>query len=199
MPTPKPPSDSRPSLAPAASPVTRRPLRPLRWLKSLLKGRLRLERRGLHIHLLFERAVLEDAADEPTVSGGEALRQAHSALRALLDRHADARRTLRHLVYVEEMIARSGSRALKKIPTPVLRKAQSQLELLTRASPQQALVALQERMARALHGRRNDSGASTRPQALHVSEATHSLFDEEERRWTDQMPLDPPVTDPRRP
>ena len=197
MPTPKPPSDSQaPSRARAAAPKHR--IRPMRWIQSLLKGRLRFERRGLHIHVLLERASLPDVDSvAPAASGGEALRQAHVALRGLLDRHPHARRTLKHLVYVEEMIARSGSRALKKIPAPVLRKAREQLELLTRESPHAALATLHERLVAALRARGDDGGANTRPQDLQVLETTHSVFDEEERRWTDQMPLDGPITERR--
>lgn len=185
MPTSKPPGAPR--------------TRPLHWFKSLWKRRLRLERRGLQIHVLLEPAPSspEQPARPTASSSGEALREAHGVLRKLLDRHADARRTLRHLVYVEEMIARSGSRALKKIPPPVLRKAQAQLELLTREMPHEALAALHERLEGALRGRIGDAGANTRPQELQVMEASHSVFDEEERRWTDQVPLDPPITDRR--
>jgi hypothetical protein len=172
----------------------------MRWLEALLKGRLRFERRGLQIHVLLERAALPEtelASEQPSASSGEALRQAHLALRGLLDRHADARRALKHLVYVEEMIARSGSRAFRKIPAPVLRKAQGQLELLTREMPHEALAVLRARIETALRGRQNDPGANTRPQALQVLETTHSVFNEEERRWTDQMPLDGPIADRR--
>ena len=192
---PQPPRDPR-KTAPAAAP--RRRIRPMRWLKSLLKGRLRFERRGIHIHVKLDPAVLPETVmpQTPAATGGEALRQAHAALRRMLDHHPDARRTLKHLVFVEEMIARNGSRALKKIPAPVLRKAQGQLELLTRDAPHATLEALgflHERIEVALHGRRNDPGAQTRPQEIQVLETTHSVFDEEERRWTDQMPLDGPI------
>jgi hypothetical protein len=170
----------------------------MHWIRSVLKGRLRFERRGLHIHVVLERAALPEAESvAPAGSAGEALRQAHVALRSQLDRHPHARRTLKHLVYVEEMIARSGSRALKKIPSPVLRKAREQLELLTRESPHAALANLHERLGTVLRGRADDRGAETRPQELQVLETTHSVFDEEERRWTDQMPLDGPITERR--
>lgn len=191
MPTPKPPSDSRPT----SSPPFR--IRPLRWLKSLLKGKLRLERRGINVHLRLDPAPLEETVMPPP-SHGQALREAHATLRKLLDRHPDARRTLRHLVYVEEMIARTGSRALKKVPAPVLRKAQGQLALLTREMPHGALEVLNERLAAALRGRGHEAVANTRPQELQVMETSHSVFDAEEQRWTDRMPLDAPAAGPPR-
>ena len=194
MPTQKPPSDARAAQAPRSRSTAKAPVRPLRWLRSLFKRRLRLERRGLQVHVVLDPA-RDDAMSTmgESASSGQALRQAHLALRALLDRHPDARRTLRHLVYVEEMLARTGSRALKKVPAPVLRKAQAQIELLTSDMAHEDLATLHARIELALRGRANDPGAETRPQALQVMEASHSVFDEEERRWTDQMPLDPPV------
>lgn len=192
---PKPPPDSRSSSV-SRPRTSRPPPRPLRWLKSLFKRRLRLERRGLQIHVVLDPAPPE-APTTVAPANGQALRLSHAVLRKLLDSHADARRTLRHLVYVEEMLARSGSRALTKIPAPVLRKAQTQLELLARDAPAGSLEALEERLELALRGRSNDPGAHTRPQDLQVMEASHSLFDEEERRWTDRAPLDAVPTESR--
>jgi hypothetical protein len=192
MPTPKPPSDSRP---PSSVPSAKRRLRPLRWLRSLLKGKLRFERRGINVHVRLEPAPIPETVMAPA-SQGQALRESHAALRALLDRHPDARRTLRHLVYLEEMIARNGSRVWKKVPTQVLQKAHGQLEMLARERQHPALAGLYERLGDVLN-RRTGFGALTRPQDLHVMEASHSVFNEEERRWTDQMPLDGPISDRR--
>ena len=128
-------------------------------------------------------------------SQGQALRESHAALRALLDRHPDARRTLRHLVYLEEMIARNGSRVWKKVPTQVLQKAHGQLELLARERQHPALADLYERLGEVLN-RRTGFGALTRPQDVHVAEASHSAFDELERHWTEPVPLETPRDDP---
>lgn len=185
MPTSKPPGDARPTSSPAPA---RSRIRPLRWLKSLLKGRLRLERRGINVHVRFDPAHIPET-EMPAVSPGQQLRESHAALRALLDRHPDARRTLRHLVYLEEMIARNGSRVWKKVPSQVLHKAHRQLELLVRERQHPAIVTLHERLGEVLAAR-TGFGALTRPQELHVMEASHSEFDELERHWTDHAPLD---------
>ncbi len=185
MPTSKPPGDSR--SPPSAAPARSRP-RPLRWLKSLLKGKLRLERRGINVHVRLDPAHIPETM-LPPVSQGQALRESHAALRALLDRHPDARRTLRHLVYLEEMIARNGSRVWKKVPTQVLRKAHAQLELLGRERQHPALEALYERLGEILNGR-TGFGALTQAQDVEVMETSHSAFDEMERSWTGRMPLD---------
>lgn len=193
MPTSKPPGDARP---PSSAAPARTRIRPLRWLKSLLKGKLRLERRGINVHVRLDPAQIPET-EMPAASQGQALRESHAALRALLDRHPDARRTLRHLVYLEEMIARNGSRVWKKVPTQVLQKAHRQLELLARERQHPALEALYERLGDVLNGR-TGFGALTRPQDVHVREASHSEFDEMERSWTGQVPLDTPRDTPPR-
>ena len=195
MPPPKPPSDS-PAPAPDSEPVPRSRPRPLRWLKSLLKGRLRLERRGIHVHVRLDPAAIEETR-LPASSQGQMLREAHVALRGVLDSHPDARRTLRHLVYLEETIARQGSRVWKKVPPPVLHRAQTQLELLMRQRSHPALEALHARIAEVMHAR-TGFGALTRPQELQVMEASHSMFDEMERSWTGQVPLETPRDEPPR-
>ncbi len=163
-------------------------LRPLRWLQSLLKRRLRLERRGLQIHVLLDPAPADVVA--VPASAGEVLRRAHGELRALLDRHADARRTLRHLSYIERALAQSGSRALEEVPVPVLRKGLEQLNQLAIDAAGADLAPLRKRLEAAVRGRPRDRGEATRPQELHVSEASHSLFDKVERHWTGQIPLE---------
>jgi len=173
-------------------------MRPLRWLQAQLRRRLRLERRGLQIHVLLEPAPA--APPLPAASGGEALRRAHGELRALLDRHADARRTLRHLSYFERELAKAGSRAFSQVPVPVMRKGLEQLDLLVRDAAGADLAPLRERLEAAVRSRARDAGAVTRPQELQVSEASHSLFDQEERRWSGMVPLDeaPPPPTPER-
>jgi hypothetical protein len=184
MPNPKPTR---------AEPRSPRPaswrLRPLRWLQSLLRRRLRVERRGWRLHILLDPAPSELGSSP---SGGEALRRAHGELCALLNHHADARRMMRHLGYIERALARAGSRALKQIPTPVLRKGLEQLELLAREADGAGLAPLRERLEDVLASRPRELGEPTRPQAVHMSEASQSLFDEVERSWTGRMPLDEP-------
>ncbi|MFT3957332.1 MAG: hypothetical protein QM722_24010 [Piscinibacter sp.] len=161
------------------------------WVRDLLKRPLKLERRDGQIHV-----VLGDKPPAPPAppSSGEALRLGHAELRELLRRHPEARHLMRHLGYVEQMIGRFGSRALKReIPVPVLAKALQQLDVLARDEPSAALADLRARIAAAVDARppveAPDAETETRPGSLEVTEASHSLFDEMERSWTGQIPL----------
>lgn len=154
----------------------------------LLKRPLKLERRDGQIHV-----VLGDkpAGPPPPPSAGQALRHGHDALRGLLRRHPEARHLMRHLGYVEQMINRFGSRALKReVPVPVLAKALEQLDLLARGEPSAPIADLRARIAAAVENRRaaQDKDSETHPASLEVTEASHSLFDEMERSWTGQIP-----------
>lgn len=156
----------------------------------LLKRPLKLERRDGQIHV-----VLGDkpAAPPPPPSAGEALRRGHEALRELLRRHPEARHLMRHLGYVEQMIGRFGSRALKReVPAPVLAKALEQLDLLARGESSAPIAELRARIAAAVDARSTATAehedTETRPASLEVTEASHSLFDEMERSWTGQIP-----------
>ncbi|MDZ7590158.1 MAG: hypothetical protein U5L05_05575 [Rubrivivax sp.] len=71
-------------------------------------------------------------------------------LRALLAELPGARQTLRHLVFVEQALARKGLRALHKLPLEVLQRALEQLEgLVTNWSPT-GLASLRSKMAVAI-------------------------------------------------
>ena len=167
-------------------PAKPRRSRPLTWLRGLLKRPLRLERRGLHWHVVLGQPAPEPA---PPERAGEALRRSHEALRALLARHPEARHLMRHLGFVEQALARSGSRALRsEVPVPMLRKAQQQLELLMREDSSPELVALAQRLERVVSQRGPVSRDAAAGASLQVSEASHSLFDEMERSWTGQVP-----------
>jgi hypothetical protein len=161
------------------------------WLRSLLSRRVRLERRGLTVHVLLETPALEDST-APGPSAGDTLRRAHAELGALLDRHPDARHLMRHLGYVEREIARDGSKAFRQVPVPVLRRAVEQLELLLRGQTEPTIAPLQQRLERALRERAAEPMRAAAP-AVDVSEASHSLFDEMERSWTGQMPFEKTV------
>lgn len=164
--------------------------RPGAWMRDLLKRPLKLERRDGQIHVVLGEKPPEPP---PPPSSGEALRRGHAELRALLRRHPEARHLMRHLAYVEQMIGRFGSRALKReIPVPVLAKSLQQLELLARDEPSEPIADLRARIAAAIAARPvevQDSETETRPGSLEVTEASHSLFDEMERSWTGQVPL----------
>lgn len=71
-------------------------------------------------------------------------------LRALLAELPQARQTLRHLVFVEQALAKKGLRALHKLPLEVLQRALEQLEgLVTNWSPT-GLASLRSKMAVAI-------------------------------------------------
>lgn len=195
--SPPPRRPSRPASAPPRERETT-PSRPVRWLRSLLTRRVRLERRGFNVHVVLEKPVLDDTT-APDGSAGDALRRAHAELGALLDRHPDTRHLLRHLGYVERSIRHHGSRAFRQVPVPVLERALEQLELLVRGEQAPAIAPLRARIERALRERgqaRKDAGPVT--QSVLVSDATQSLFDEMEKSWTGRVPLDPPATGERR-
>ena len=203
MPSKKPPpaATRTPRKAPPAAPRPDEPplLHPVRWMKGLLNRKLRVERRGLHIHLLFEpvQAVPETGATESR--NGETLRIAHAELRELLDRHGDTRHVLPHLSFVEQALAKSGSRAIDRVPLPVLEKALSQLENLIHDAPGDGLAELRRRLLASITIR-SDKGPAAQAAAqpsdfrsegrLEVSEASHSLFDEMERSWSGQVPVE---------
>lgn len=156
------------------------------WLRSLLTQNVKLERRGLNVHVVLEPAAAQDTT-APGNSAGEALRRAHAELRDLLDRHPDTRHLMRHLAYVERTIARSGSRAFGQVPAPVLERALEQLEMMLRDEHDHAIAPLRERLQRALRER---PPARSVEAAVDVSEASHSLFDEMEKSWTGEMPFE---------
>lgn len=161
------------------------------WMRDLLKRPLKLERRDGQIHVVLGE---KPAEPPPQPSSGEALRRGHAELHALLRRHPEVRHLMRHLGYVEQMLGRFGSRALKReIPAPVLAKALEQLDLLARGEPSAPIADLRARIAAAVQARgiapAADEDTETRPGSLEVTEASHSLFDEMERSWTGHRPL----------
>lgn len=161
------------------------------WVRDLLHRPLKLERRDGQIHVVLGEKPAEPA---PPPSSGEALRRGHAELQALLRRHPEVRHLMRHLGYVEQMLGRFGSRALKReVPAPVLAKALEQLDLLARGEPSAPIADLRARIAAAVEARGiapfEDEDTETRPGSLEVTEASHSLFDEMERSWTGHVPL----------
>lgn len=175
----------------AAAAVIAWPLRPLRWLQDLLRRPLRLERRGLQIHVTLAPPVsVQTQAGAVSVIGrGEALRQAHRELRALLNHHPKARRTVRHLAFLEKSLSRHGSRAFRQeVPVPVLVKCQAQLDLLAADERSAGIAELRHQLQTAISARAREPAAFDAAQPVHVSEASHSLFDEMERSWNGAIP-----------
>lgn len=163
---------------------------PVSWVRDLLQRPIKLERRGVELHVVLGEKPPPKAAS--STGSGEALRRGHEQLRALLHRHPEARHLMRHLGFIEQTLARTGSRALKlDVPVPVLRKGLQQLDLLIRDEPSDALTYLRSRIEASIRARervdRDDE--PSRPDGVQVTEASQSLFDEMERSWTGHVPL----------
>jgi hypothetical protein len=68
-------------------------------------------------------------------------------LKDLLDELPETRQTMRHLVFVEQALAKKGLKALRKVPLDVLQRALDQFEgLVTNWSPE-GLASLRSKMA----------------------------------------------------
>ena len=100
----------------------------------------------------------------------------HSQLTALLDDQPDTRSTLRHLVFVEQTLARKGWRVLHKMPLDVLQRALEQLEgLVVNWSPE-GLANLRSKMAVAIIDREHmdpDAEADAYRTAMPMDAAPH--------------------------
>jgi len=164
-------------------------MRPVHWLRDLLKRPLQLERRGLQVHVVLGPTAPAPLQAAPELTPGEVLRRGHAELQALLARHPEVRHLMRHLGFIEQALARFGSRALKReVPLQVLRKGLEQLDLLARDEPSAGLADLRERIAAAIRQRARPDEPDL-SSTTEVSEASHSLFDEMERSWTGEIPL----------
>ncbi len=169
--------------------------RPVSWVRDLLQRPVKMELRGAQVHVVLGEKAERAAPASTGPSAGESLRRGHEELRALLRRHPETRQLMRHLAYTEAEIGRFGSRAIKReIPVPVLVKALEQFDRLVEGAPTEGLSYLRARLAEAVETRGRaiqvDEDTETRPGSLEVMEASHSLFDEMERSWTGQIPLE---------
>ncbi|MEP7296951.1 MAG: hypothetical protein ABI702_12250 [Burkholderiales bacterium] len=147
---------------------------------------------------------LESAADkappsqEPAPSPSEVeLKAMRGELRKLLDLHPSTRRVMRHLVYVDRMLAEQGLQALATVPEEVLASALAQLESMVDNWSNRDLATLRSKMSVMLMNRAKDPFYGTANQAasafhtesrLHVTEATHSMFLALERQYQDLVP-----------
>jgi hypothetical protein len=161
--------------------------RPWYWLQDLLRRPVRLERRGLQIHVTLAPPVsVQTLAGTVSVMGsGEALREAHMELRALLDQHPKARSTMRHLAFLEKSLRRHGARAFRQ-----------ELDLLAAGDSSAGIAELRHRLRSAVADRAHEPSGFGLSQPVHVSEASHSLFDEMERSWTGAVPPAQPLPKP---
>lgn len=76
--------------------------------------------------------VSADITTQPRPGRGEALRDAHRTLATRMHSHPAIRRVMPHLSCVERALAKHGSRALRKLPVPVMQRSLVQLALLQR-------------------------------------------------------------------
>lgn len=181
------------SRAGAAS-AARRGFRPLMWLRSTIFGG-------------GDGTTLVPASTSPPLvveSRGQALREAHRSLRALIKQYPGLRQAMPHLAHIERALRRQGSRALARVPVSVLQRGLEQLDRLQSQQPRDALRTLRYRLVEAITMRQaecaggagalgSDSVAGTRsarraPGGLEVMEVPQSEFDEVERSWTGTMP-----------
>lgn len=133
-------------------------LRPLQQAASaLFTCDLSLQRGEQGVQVVLQKRGSAGGSQRPA-SRNELARQKQAAelavmlqqLQALLDELPETRRALRHLVFVEQALARKGLRALHKLPLDVLQRALEQFEgLVTNWSPV-GLAGLRSKMAVAI-------------------------------------------------
>jgi hypothetical protein len=200
-PTPKQPPDARSgSAAKASRDKPGKPslglmhvlLAPVRATKKLFASKVRLQRKGLNVHIVLEHPVAappqqDDVAQDVSRSSGM-----QQALKAVLDQNPDHRHVLRHLVYFEAAFKRKRMRVLNELPIEVLQKALDQFEMLVSDWSHEGLSTLRSRMSLALIQRgklaaQHSTGQS--PSDFHVEhkmsveEASVSRFMAVHRDW----------------
>jgi hypothetical protein len=84
------------------------------------------------------------------------LRQMQQSLARLLDELPENRKTLRHLAFMEQALAKKGLRAVHKVPFDVLKRALAQFEGLVVNWSDEGLAALRSKMAVAVMEREPD-------------------------------------------
>jgi hypothetical protein len=161
---------------------------PLKWAHQIFARPLKLKRVGWQWHVVFAETRM-GAPNSKGTSRGEALRMAHEALQRLLARHENARSVVPHLRYLEQSLARMGSRALIELPDKVLKRALDQLDLLEGARRSEDLVPLRLRVDEAMR-RRAPINLRGDIANIEVQEASVSQYDEAEVSWTNRMELD---------
>lgn len=173
---------------------------PWRWLCGLLARPLRLERRGLQLHILLgerREAPAAGARRSPT------LEQLREELRErLLSQDTDhAARVMRHLVFVHHELNRNGWRGVELLPAPVLGKALVQAQMLATTESTPVLQHVIDRLhklhtAALLREERRVQLQAEGPARVEVTETTHEEFEMTERSWLGVAPAEVP---PRRP
>lgn len=171
-----------------------------RWLRSLLARPLRLERRGLQLHILLgERRQVPAAGARRSPT----LEQLSEELRGrLLSQDTDhAARVMRHLVFVHDELSRKGWRGVELLPAAVLGKALVQAQMLATTESTPVLQHVIDRLHQAhtaaqLREERKVQLHADAPAHVEVTETTHEEFELSERSWVGVAPAEVP---PRRP
>ncbi len=128
-------------------------IRPLaRAAAAFFKHDLTLRREGPVLRVVLEERALQPSRRQQAEEirkrkDSEELALIRSELAALLNELPETRRTLRHLVFVEQALAKKGLRALHKVPLDVLRRALDQLEGLVINWSPAGLANLRSKMA----------------------------------------------------
>jgi len=170
----------------------------LRWLKSVLRRPVRVERCGMQVHF-----VLEERRRPLHVQEAEALEALSSELRARLmsHEHPQPAERIQYLVAVHEALASRGWRGVEALPSRVLRKAQAQARVLLQQELSETLEDLAERLgamrgaAEAREDRIKQSRAADLNTSVVISETSEAEFEALQRSWTGTVPQDlgPPI------
>jgi len=163
---------------------------PLRWIHRLLSRPLKIKRIGRQWHVVFDVSrMVGPATSSKPGSRGEALRLAHLALQVLLAEHREARHVLPHLTYLEQSLARLGSRALVDLSVKVLQRAMDQLDSIGGGEHADALLPLRLRVEESIRQR---TPVNLRGDIANVDvhETSASQYDEAEVELTNRMALD---------
>jgi hypothetical protein len=171
------------------NPSAKRGFHPLQWVRRFFSRPLKLKRIGLQLHVVFDQSRLQVPTTSKSPGRGEALRLAHVALQTLLASHDEARHVVPHLRHLEQVLARSGSRALIELPDKVLQRAMDQLDMLEGGTRNEDMVPLRLRVDESMRRRRpvNLRGDIAN---MEVRDASASQYDEAEDHWTNRMALD---------
>ena len=145
------------SRSPDPSDAAKRGFSPMRLLRKLLFGHLRIQRRTA--------PEATSAAPAPVVDDTAAIA---ALLRARLQVHPDARKALPHLRYLSHALAHQGWAALRDVPGPALKKMIAQVDVLLPPDP--LLVELERKLAAELREREKVRAEQTLPFGLGPSD-----------------------------
>jgi len=172
--------------------------RPFAIVAHLLLVDVSLKRDGKALHIVIARKRRPPPAPPPVpkaIAEAEPLRR---RLEQLLDLHPMTRRMMRHLGYLEGMLATQGLTVLAEMPIEVLSAALEQLDTLVTNWSDRELADLRSRMAVALKERSqegffspgDDRSNFMSPSRLLVDDVSHSQFLELERQYQGLIPQD---------